>query len=151
MTVTLPKPTAGMKQRVKAFAESIDSNPDLTLDDKIRAIYKEFGLKSFVTLGSETHEVDWARDIEWSTRASVTPVTMCGRVVGRFAHYTDLELVIVGKKNETICPTSNTLCIGGKMVDNLEDFRCGDNLIFQLYWKTPKARMSVLFGLKYTA
>jgi hypothetical protein len=150
MTVTLPKPTAGMKQRVKAFAESIDSTPDLTLDDKIRAIYKEFGLKSFVTLGSETHDVDWANDIDWSTCASVTPVTMLGRVVGRFAHYTDLELVIVGKTKETICPTSNTLCVGGKM-QNLDDFRCGDNLMFQLYWKTPKARMSVLFGLKYTA
>jgi len=151
MTVTLPKATAGMKQRVRAFAEGIDAQPDLTLQQKIQAIYDEFGLKSFVTLGSETHEVDWTNDIDWTTCASVTPVTMHGRVVGRFAHYTDLELVIVNKTKETICPTSDTLCVGGKMLDNLEDFRCGDNLIFVLYWNTPKTRRSVVFGLKYTA
>lgn len=151
MTVTLPKRTAGLKQRVRAFAERIDSKPELTLGQKISAIYEEFRLKSFVTLGSETHEVDWTNDIDWTTCASVTPVTWDGRIVGRFAHYTDMELVIMGKTNKTICPTSDTLCIGGKMVDNLEDFRCGDNLIFQLYWKTPKARRHVLFGLKYTA
>ena len=145
VTVTLPKPTAGMKQRVKAFAERIDSDPDLTLQQKIEAIYTEFGLKSFVTLGSQTHEVDW------TTCVSVTPVTMHGRVVGRFAHYTDLELVIFNKTKETICPTSDTLCVGGKMLDNLEDFRCGNNLLFILYWQTPKTRRSVVFGLKYTA
>jgi hypothetical protein len=77
---------------------------------------------------------------------------MLGRVVGRFARYPDLELLIVGKTKEPICPTSDTLlCVGGKMVENFEDFRCGDNLIFQLFWKTPKGRRSALFGLKYTA
>jgi hypothetical protein len=74
---------------------------------------------------------------------------MLGRVVGRFARYPDLELVVVGKTKEPICPTSDSLCVGGKM-QSLEDFRCGDNLIFQLYWKTPKGRRSALFGLKYT-
>jgi len=151
VTVTLPKATAGMKQRVKAFAERIDSRPDLSLQQKIKAIYTEFGLKSFVTLGSQTHEVDWTNDIDWTTCASVTPVTGHGRVVGRFAHYTDLELVIVNKTKETICPTSDTLCVGGKMLDNLEDFRCGNNLLFILYWQTPQTRRSVVFGLKYTA
>jgi hypothetical protein len=152
MTITLPKPTAGMKQRITAFAESIDSNPDLRLNDKIRAIYQEFGLKSFVTLGGETHDFDWTQDIDWATCSGVKSVTMLGRVVGRFARYPDLELVVVGKTKEPICPTSDTLlCVGGKMVDNLDDFRCGDNLIFQLYWKTPKGRRSALFGLKYTA
>lgn len=144
MTITLPKATAGMKQRVTAFAESIDSNPDLTLDDKIRSIYQEFGLKSFVTLGSETHEVDW------TTCSSVTPVTMLGRVVGRFARYPELELLIMGKTIEPICPTSDTLCVGAKMI-NLDDFRCGENIFLQIRWKTPKGRRSAMFTLKYTA
>jgi hypothetical protein len=152
MTITLPKPTAGMKQRITTFAESIDSNPDLRLNDKIRAIYQEFGLKSFVTLGGETHDFDWTQDIDWATCSGVTSVTMLGRVVGRFARYPDLELIIVNKTKEPICPTSDTLlCVGGKMVNSLEDFRCGDNLIFQLFWKTPKGRRSAVFGLKYTA
>jgi hypothetical protein len=144
MTITLPKPTAGMKQRVTAFAESIDSNPELTLDQKIRAIYQEFGLKSFVTLGSETHEVDW------TTCSSVTPVTMLGRVVGRFARYPELELLVTGKTIEPICPTSDTLCVGSKML-NLDDFRYGDKIFLQIRWKTPKGRRSALFSLKYTA
>jgi hypothetical protein len=151
ITVTLPKRTAGLKQRIRAFAESIDSKRDLTLGQKISAIYEEFRLKSFVTLGSETHDVDWSDDIDWSTCTSVTPIMWNDRVIGRFVRYSDLELVIVNKTKETICPTSDTLCVGGKMLDNLEDFRCGNNLIFQLYWKTPKGRRHAVFSLKYTA
>ena len=149
MTITLPKATAGLKQRVTAFAESIDSNPELTLDQKIRAIYDEFGLKSFVTLGSETHEVDW------TTCSSVTPVTMHGRVVGRFARYPEMELFILGKKTEVICPTSDEmLCVGGKMVENFEDFReftSRNKLLFTLQWKTQKTRRTAFFTLELPA
>jgi hypothetical protein len=149
MTITLPKPTAGLKQRVTAFAESIDSEPDLTLEQKIRAIYDEFGLKSFVTLGSETHEVDW------TTCTSVTPVTMHGRVVGRFARYPEMELFILGKKTEVICPTSNELlCVGGKMVENFEHFKeftSRNRLLFTLQWKTQKTRRTAFFTLELPA
>jgi hypothetical protein len=149
MTITLPKPTAGLKQRITAFAERIDSEPDLTLEQKIRAIYDEFGLKSFVTLGSETHEVDW------TTCTSVTPVTMHGRVVGRFARYPEMELFILGKKTEVICPTSNELlCVGGKMVENFEDFKeftSRNRLLFTLQWKTQKTRRTAFFTLELPA
>jgi hypothetical protein len=93
-----------MKQRVKTFAERIDSRPDLSLQQKIEAIYAEFGLKSFVTLGSQTHEVDWTNDIDWTTCASVTPVTGDGRVVGRFAHYTDLSWLSLTRRKRLSAP-----------------------------------------------
>ena len=141
MTVTLPKPTAGMKQRVQDFAESIDSDPELTLVEKIKAVYAEFGLTSVATLDPETYEPDW------TSCASFTPIKRDGVVVGRFAHYNHLELLIVGKTSELIAPCGDVFYVGGKLLNHLDKFCYGNRVFLQLRWKTPKGNRAALFTL----
>jgi hypothetical protein len=147
MTVTLPKPTAGMKERVTVFANRLNWGP-LSIVDKIKAIYAEFGLKSVATLSPQAHTPDW------TTCVSVTPIKDGGSIVGEFARYSDLELFAVGDTSAPVVPCGDMLYVGRKLVNSLEDFAFGStvrHVCFQMRWKTQKTRRSAGFILDLDA